>query len=722
MRIVKIFHRACTISALACFAVTPLSSAIANELQPNFVTIVIDDMGYSDLGAFGSEISTPHLDQLAGDGIMLNNFYASSTSSPSRAMLFSGKDNHAAGLGAMHEGMREEQKGQPGYEGILSLDVLPFPQLLQDNGYHTMMVGKWHMGDTEPYYAHNRGFTETRALLLPGGDMNFMTNANGEFVGKKLPDRQSAYTANGAEANLAGLPANTQTSVYYTEQAIDMLNARDVNKPFYLNMSYTAPHTPWQAPKERAEQYHDMYYQKGYEVIRAERFKRLQESGLINPQLVLPPMPEDVPAWDSLSERSKQIEARRMAVYAGMIDVLDENVGRLIQHLKDINQYENTVFLIYSDNGGEIEPIFVRPQFTYNLNNEKYAYELGKSEQVDSLPAADFQALIDNLGGSDSYIGPNKAWSVALNTPFNKFKADTFEGGVHTSAFLHYPQAKAKGIKYNCLQSVMDIAPTILDMANIAYPETFNGKPNPPMHGVSMENLFNGQLYCNPERWLGFEVDGVKGLRAGNWKLSMRWNEPDIYMFNVWQDPFETTDLKFSNPEKFVQLLSLYEQYATENQVLAINPLILPDLADANTTAAKIRGGSSKMGGNFLDFRANASIKSHDSVHIAGEIRPDSAHLGKPAAIYAYGSYTIPALAVTFYFSVSASDGLLIQDSPEAILPYKHVEALPQLITIPVYEGPLIDAGNIEMRFGYTLAEATFISNADNPLTLTVGE
>jgi arylsulfatase A-like enzyme len=733
MKLKKTVAAICATSAVVYGAMTPLQEAIAKEVKrPNFVTIVIDDMGYSDLGVFGGEASTPNLDELATDGMILTNFYAGATSSPSRAMLLSGKDNHNAGLGNMREVMerqpRVEQEGQPGYEGVLSLDVLPFPQILQDNAYHTMITGKWHMGgdqiNEEAYYAFNRGFTETRGLLLAGGDLDFMISAEGKYLTEHsvehMHGRASLYNDNGVETDFTDLPPLTHSTDYYTDNAIEMLEKMredGISKPFYLNMSYLAPHMPLQAPKELIDKYVNTYA-VGWEKIREQRLNNLKQLGYIPQHVELSERPGDVSPWEDLSDREKQLEARRMAIYAAELDLLDQNVGRLVQYLKNEGAYENTVFFVYSDNG-PANMGFASPP-------EGVTYHDEMAKKVNELSDADFQQMMTDLGGPTSWISPNSGWGSVSGTPFRNYKGDSFDGGNRGAAFVHYPQTKATGVKTNCLYSVMDIAPTMLEMAEIQYPTKYKGKTNEPMDGVSMAGVFEGNLVCNPERWIGFELLGIKGLRKGNWKLAQGNNMGNkVGLYNVWDDPFEQHNLSAEKPALYQEMLGLYQQYAEENGVIEINNLYLPDLdiADPNMTTAKIRGGSTSVGiaGTTGFFQAEASFKPTTLVSVAGEIRPESEHLGLPARIFAYAMYTAQGDTDPVYYWTTEY-GTVYKEIETPMIPFKNVSELPPMVLIPIYDGPLPEEATIEVILGYELDDGTLIDNVANPMTITVTE
>ncbi|GEM_PF-135078 len=757
------------LSAHQVAAATPAltsADATAQAATTNFVTIIIDDMGFSDLGAFGGEAPTPHMNALADAGVVLNNFYASSTSSPSRAMLFTGKDNHTAGMGNMAGTMREEQAGKPGYEGVMTLNEVTFPQLLKEKaGYHTMMVGKWHMGEELEYYPTARGFTETRSLLLPGGDVHFISDAQGQiltsqWVRQLNADGTPAVDANGApvwvqaahlyvenDQKITTFPPNQYAADYFTEQAIDMLKKKPANTPFYLNMSYLSTHTPLQAPPEVTAKYVETYT-KGWDVLRTERFERLKAKGILPANATLPPRPADVPAWNTLPAETQLLEATRMAVYAAMIEILDANVGKLVDHLKATGEYDNTVFLVYSDNGAEVEaPIFslIGPRTKAILQKFPYSLQNFVTNPTDpKFDAAKFQELLTHMGGPESYIDPGKGWATLMNTPFHEYKATSFEGGVHTSAFITYPkQTKMAGVKYDCLTSVMDFAPTALEMAGILdkYPTTWNNphdtpdkgeQPLPAMEGVSMANLLSkGHYYCNPDRYLGFEMDGVKGLRKGNWKLSQKGADENWYMYNLANDPSETKDLS-ADPKyaaKFKELLDLYfNDYAKRNGVVPVSNKRLSLLgainaADGSPSEAVITAGDA-VNRDFVTYAAQATGNTSATHDIGAQIRPAPSDVGKPGRIYVFGSYdtsTSEGGANVMNFTLTPQ-GLELVDAFTPEMPaYKRAgaEGLPALLFVPIFEGVLNVPGTITLNFAYATDEGSLVMSK-KPLTVQI--
>jgi len=519
------------------------------QTRPNFITLVIDDMGFSDIGAFGGEVPTPNMDALANDGIKLGNFYAAATSSPSRAMLFSGKDNHEVGLGAM------------GVGGSVPLDTPIFPELLRQGGYHTMMTGKWHLGEDPENYPYNRGFAQTRGVLLVGGDVQYISDENGKNITSYSPSRiatlgrKTYFNENGVE--LREFPANAYSTNYYTDMAIAMLKDWDGQKPFYLTVCHTATHSPWQAPAEIIDKYIDLYA-RGWDVLRAERFEKQKQLGIVAQNAAMPPRPDDLKPWDSLSADEKRFEAKRMAVYAAMIEVLDDSVGRLITFLKEIGQYENTVFFVYSDNGADRYTTMLVgyenfPPGQYIVDNFLTEY------------SEDKEAFYEKMGDADTYLGPTYEWAWLSNTPLNSYKESSYDGGVHTMSFVHYPRSASRGIMNDCLLSVRDISTTILDMAGIEYPAVFKGKATDPPQNLSWKGLFDNTMQCIADRSMGFGVsvqgELSAGIRKGDWKLAQDMGDEKMLLFNLKDDPFEQKDLSESNPAKYQEMMNYFNEY-----------------------------------------------------------------------------------------------------------------------------------------------------------------
>jgi len=725
---------ACTATAL--LALSPVSEAVAAKTppappkRPNFVTIVIDDMGFSDLGYFGGEVPTPNLDQLASSGIILTNFYAASTSTPSRGMLFTGKDSHQVGLGDMGGFMaiRGDKilSSQPNYKGTLSEDVPTFAEVLQNAGYQTMMTGKWDMSEEPGGYAHDRGFEVTNGLLLPGSDIHYLSDADGHNITtrKNLKElgRTTPYNENGQE--ITTFPANAYSTEYYTDCAISMLQKRDSNRPFYLNVAYIAVHTPWQAPADIVAKYLTTYA-KGWDVLRAERFERMKANGFFPPNAVLPPRPNDLRAWDSLTREEQAEQASRVSVYAAMIEVLDNNIGRLVGQLKASGDFDNTVFIVYSDNGAET--------FGAHLNSEpdrtQFIADYNVADPRDGFtPTAEFT----NMGGPKWVTQGNEEWAMLANTPYNKHKVTLFEGGMHTMFFMHYPQAKVSGVKYDCMQSVMDIAPTLIEMGDATYPDKWNNKSLSPLQGISMAGLFNGNFSCDSNRVLAWEFDGMKGVRQGGWGLSQNRYDEKWYLFDLEKDPYERTDLASQFPTKLNEMLGYYQQYVKDNGVFEVSGRWLEPLDSSLHDGyqgfyAGVAVNENKRAGTFPFWKNNVEAKITDHVDISAFIRVAKEHADKLGNFYIHGRFT-PADGNKPIFYALTESGLYIQESQEDLPDYSNKDVtLPTSVSFSIYEGalgvsgtPFTVPGTSSVIIGYTVDGGKTKVNTSEPLTFTV--
>jgi len=314
--------------------------AKSNPQKPNILLIVADDMGYTDIGPFGAEIATPTLDELAEEGVLLTNFHVLPTCSPSRSVLLLGVDNHLAGLGAMGERTTPKQKGKPGYEGFLNNTVAHMPRLLKDAGYHTYMVGKWHLGEEKEHRPSRKGFEQTFALLEGGGSHW----ADRLGVTPTIPMH---YARNGEV--LDSLPKDFYSTRSYTDHLLEWLDQdKDDDKPFFAYVAYTAPHDPLHAPKEYIEKYKGKY-DEGFNALREARYEKLKSLGILPDSVAMHPW--NAPEWNQLPNEEKAAAARDMEVYAAMIDYMDEQIGRIIDRLKDHGKLDNTMVVFISDNG-----------------------------------------------------------------------------------------------------------------------------------------------------------------------------------------------------------------------------------------------------------------------------------------------------------------------------------------------------------------------------------
>lgn len=529
---------------LALVVVAGLAPAQAKERRPNFLVIVADDLGYSDLGAFGGEIRTPHLDRLALAGIRLAGFHTAPTCSPTRSMLLSGTDNHLAGLGTMAEMIRPNQKGKPGYEGYLRGDVATLAERLNAQGYRTLLSGKWHLGLTLEQDPHARGFERSFALLQ-GGHNHFGTDAN--------PDADPAtrgiatYRENGKP--VARLPSDFYSSDFFATRLIDFLGERPAKgkgeRPFFAYLAFTAPHWPLQAPTEDIARYKGRY-DEGFDVLRERRLARQRELGILAPD-VAPHTPRNRDgSWDSLTAEQQALAARNMEIYAAMVDRLDQNVGRVIESLRASGELDNTVIVFLADNGAEALDVETT----------------GAQMLAGSLKDADNGFA--NRGAATSYLTYGAGWAQAATAPSWLTKGYQSEGGTRAVAFISGTGiAPRQGAETQYL-SVADIAPTLLDLAGIDAGATMiGGRSVRPITGRSWANWLrspDARVY-GADDGVGAELFGSRAWRQGDWKLT-DIGDGSWRLFNIARDPGETRDLSRLDPDRKAALAAAWDQYA----------------------------------------------------------------------------------------------------------------------------------------------------------------
>jgi arylsulfatase A-like enzyme len=516
---------------------------VTNE-KPNILFILADDLGYSDLGIFGGEIPTPNLDELARNGLMLTEFYANLTCSPTRAALMSGMDSHRAGLGVMGAPTREDQQGQPGYEGFLNFRVASLADLMTDAGYNTYMTGKWHLGSTVETGPRARGFKKSFVSLDGAAHLN----------GWDWRGPQPAEYRDGDE--LVTMGDDFYTTQFYTERMLQYIEEdRADGKPFFAYLAYTAPHWPLQAPDESIAKFKGKY-DAGYEALYASRFARAKELGLAPADAEPIPDTRFNPGWDTLSTEEKAIEARKMEVYAAMVSDLDTYIGQVITYLKDSGEFDNTFIMFMSDNGAES----------------------GRTEtrrNIMDLVGTTYDHSVDNLGRENSYVmyGPN--WASVSATPWYRHKATAYEGGIHVPAFVHYTGKVAPGTRSDGFGTVMDLLPTFLALAGTEHPgATYRGQEVLQPTGTSLLPLLTGEVTnAHPaDEVIGWELYGHRNVRQGEWKLVWDQAGPEDQrrwrLFNIAQDPFEQNDLSEAMPEKLNEMLAHWDEYAAANGVI----------------------------------------------------------------------------------------------------------------------------------------------------------
>lgn len=535
--------------ALTALATWTGPAAAETPKRPNFLVIVADDLGFSDLGAFGGEIDTPNLDAIARQGVRFTGFHTAPTCSPTRSMLLSGTDNHRAGLGTMAELIAPNQKGKPGFEGYLRPQVATLAELLVSGGYRTLYSGKWHLGLTPAQDPSARGFQHSFAMLQ-GGHNHFGLGVSDD------PAKGATYREDGR--TLTRLPDNFYSSDTFASRLIDQIRATkagpDGAKPFFAYLAFTAPHWPLQAPKEDIAKYRGRY-DKGFEALRTRRLERQAELGLIDPAKPAHPLVLKKGGWDALSPEERRTAARDMEIYAAMVDRLDRNVGRVIEALKATGELDNTVILFLADNGAE-------------------GLDVAATEMAgirDRAAAADNS--FDNRGSATSYIGYGPGWAQAATAPSRLYKAYATEGGTRTASFISHRDFARQGSIGGAYLSVADVVPTFLELAGVPdHQGSFQGRAVEPIRGKSWASWLAGKterVYA-PGDAVGTELFGSRALRQGDWKITDlgtgQWQ-----LYNIADDPGETRDLSREHPERRAELIAQWQAYARDVGV------VLPD-------------------------------------------------------------------------------------------------------------------------------------------------
>jgi arylsulfatase len=543
----------------------PAAQAADSSRRPNVVIILGDDLGYADMGSFGSEIKTPNLDSLAKDGVRFTNFYTHATCSPTRSVLLSGVDNHLNGLGNMDEWAAPNQWGVPGYEGYLNKRVATLPQLLKDAGYHTYMVGKWHLGKAPDLIPAARGFERDFTLLNGAGsywDMNNFTMAS----------PLSVFTEDGRY--LTKLPDNYYATKTYTDKLIEFIDSdHGDGKPFFAYVSHQAPHDPFHLPKEWRSR-HIGEYDVGWDAVRQARLKRQIELGIMPKGTQLAERMWFVPDPVVLAPAARAILGKKMELYAGMVENVDFHVGRLIDHLKEIGEYDNTIFIVFGDNGAEGTDLF--KMVAGSPGTRDFLFSAIKWSQTH--PNA--------WGDPGSYVGYGPMWAQVSMTPFSQYKGWVGEGGIRNALIVSGPAVKRPREGVNSgLMHVADIMPTLLDIAGASYPQEYNGKSLPPLLGKSWVPMLAGQAESprNGQDYLAWEIFGNQAVRQGEWKI--RWEHKPFgkgewELFNLMDDPAERHDLAAERPDKLQEMRKLWDDYARTNNVILPSRSMFETLED----------------------------------------------------------------------------------------------------------------------------------------------
>ncbi|MGB5408048.1 MAG: arylsulfatase [Thiogranum sp.] len=522
---------------------------------PNILIILLDDVGFADLGPFGSEINTPNIQALAESGLRYNNFTTTAVCSPSRAALLTGLNHHSAGVGWL----ANMNSGFPGYRGEIHSNVITLPEVLRDHGYNTMMVGKWHLTNSDhqsvvgPYdsWPGQRGFERYWGII--DGEANQWA---------------PSYLYRGNEV----IDVPTDGSFYFpdamTDTAIQMLKdqrAVSRSKPFFMYYSTAAAHAPHHTKALDREMYRGAYDQ-GYDQVREARLERQKKMGVVPENTVLAPHLPGVKSWRELTDDDRKMYARLQENYAAFIDNTDQQIGRLLDYLKAAGELDNTLIILSSDNGGSKETGI--PGTTMAT---RYLHGIADTTEKN---LEDY----DKVGGPDTHPNYPIGWMQASNTPFNYAKGTTHGGGVRDPLIIHWPVGLADtGQVRSQFHHINDLMPSILDAAGIEAPESYRGLPVKPMEGVSMAYTFQSGAAVGRKKEQYYELAANRAYVAGDWKIvtyvkpGQRYDAVAWELYNLAEDFSESRNLAGEYPEKVAELDALWWQAARRYDVLPIH-------------------------------------------------------------------------------------------------------------------------------------------------------
>ncbi len=502
----------------------------ASAEKPNIVLILLDDVGYSDFGCYGSEIDTPNIDRLAEQGLRLRSFYNQARSAPTRASMITGLYPHQVGNGALGK-VKGYEKAYQGYPNEKNAFI---PEVLKSAGYFTAMTGKWHLGFPQGVTPVSRGFD--RSLNAPFGGYYFSNDMTKKKSGKALTREKNLYlNGENLEFDDSRLPKSWYSTHLWTDFGLSFIDeAIDKDKPFFWYLAHNGAHFPLQAPQKTIDKYKGSY-SEGWEKIRNERFKKQVELGLFDEDDKLTPRNPKVADWESLTDEQKERFDTQMAVYAAIIDELDQSIGKIMKHLEKRGELENTMFILLSDNGGNAEPGI---EGTF----------VGKKP-----------------GSATSKIFLGACWADVANTPYFMYKHHGHEGGCNTPFIISYPkgidQSIAGTIRDDSYGHVIDIMPTLVELSGAKYPTKRAGYKVPAMEGVSLLPLLSGESMPS-DRAIIMEHEGNKMCRKGDWKVVQEYSATNWNLYNLKDDPTEMNDLATKNPSKLKEMMDEYKKLA----------------------------------------------------------------------------------------------------------------------------------------------------------------
>lgn len=570
----KTFKKSLVFTAMA--AASGAVVAAENE-QPNIVVIVGDDVGFADTQPYGSEVATPNLMELAEEGIKFTNFHASPTSSVTRSMMLTGANSHEVGLGTFDYAVYPDAVGEPGYEGFLTKKGVTVATLLKENGYHTYMAGKWHLGHDDGFLPDDRGFEESYGILA-GGSNHF--NRDMMFPAKNAATAQALQKGEipGVEVEPTYRNGEVVSDEYkgqysdqvYTDEVIKMIESnRNDGKPFFAYVPFTAIHLPLQAPEAAYADKVEYYATHGWDSVREDRFNRMKEMGVIPKDASLSDRNSLSRPWDSLTEKEQQWYGKKMAVAMGMMELQDQQIGQIVDYLKSIDEYDNTYIMYLADNG---------PEAT-DITGENI------SDLIRTWTAHHFDNSVENLGKENSSVSLGPEWASASTGGLSWYKAYTAEGGIRVpfivkpaKELLEGDGALKPGTQTNDLSQVKDVAATILEIAEVEHPGTsYKGRKVAPMSGVSLLPYFEGKTETvhTSDNPIPFELFGSGILLKGDYKIirisTGMGGDSEWHMYNTKTDPAEQHDLRDKKPILFREMLADYQTYEREQNIIPVD-------------------------------------------------------------------------------------------------------------------------------------------------------
>ncbi|MCG8526239.1 MAG: arylsulfatase [Opitutales bacterium] len=506
-----------------------LSFSAFSRNQPNIIVVLVDDMGYSDIGCYGGEIETPNIDRLAKDGIRFRQFYNTARCCPTRASMLTGLFQHQMGIGLMtSEGRWDFDFGVDGYSGNLNRNGVTIAEVLKSAGYHTYMTGKWHLGSADIDDRPNqRGFDR------------YYGCHRGAFSFFKLEGEKHLWLDNNP------LPPTDSETYYttdaFTDKAIEFIVSNEPGEPFFLYLAHNAPHWPLHAKEQDIEKYVGNY-SKGWDKIREERLQRQKEIGLFDESVQLTERDKRVRPWAEVDAKQKVHSDYRMAVYAAQVDCVDQNMGKLIEALEKRGELDNTLILFLSDNGASPEPF-----------NEFGGQDMDQINNPDN-------------GGIVSY---GLGWANASSTPFHSYKRNAEEGGIRTPLVVHWPKGISKKLRGEWVDAtghIVDFMPTFVELSGAKYPTMHKSHSILPMEGHSLVQVFKEGVKDH-EHTMFFEHTNNCGIRSGDWKMVCRFGEWDWKLYDLKNDPVETNDLAKQRPDVVAELAAAWHSWSKRAKV-----------------------------------------------------------------------------------------------------------------------------------------------------------